>query len=277
MKRTLPPRTSVDIRLIPAVISVGAILFALKAGGLAFSAHAASAPPQNAAAPAAPAQPSAPVAPAPPAAAKPVQPNPLAAIDAALPIPKDKPALTAATAPDQTGDLAPELDGTGVSAAEVDVLSSLSDRRDALDQRQRALDLRAQVIAAAEKRIDGKIAELKTLEAKIDALLGERDQKQAQQLDSLVRVYSAMKPKDAARVFTALDDKVRLEVAGQMKPDVMAGVLSALPSEVAQKLTLELAGRYTMDAATASSAAAAAADAKPAPGTPAATPAGPGG
>jgi flagellar motility protein MotE (MotC chaperone) len=53
-----------------------------------------------------------------------------------------------------------------------------------------------------------------------------------------------MKPRDAARIFASLDDDVRINVAGRMKPDAMAGILAALPSEVAQKLTVELAKRY---------------------------------
>ena len=50
-------------------------------------------------------------------------------------------------------------------------------RRDALEQRQRELDLRANGIQATEKRVDGKIAELKGLQSKIESLLAERDAK----------------------------------------------------------------------------------------------------
>jgi flagellar motility protein MotE (MotC chaperone) len=67
-----------------------------------------------------------------------------------------------------------------------------------------------------------------------------------EQLDGLVKVYTAMKPKDAARIFTSLDDRVRLGVAGRMKPDVVAGIMAALPAEVAQKLSLELANRFKL-------------------------------
>jgi flagellar motility protein MotE (MotC chaperone) len=259
MKNAKRSSRNAEVRLIPAVIGVGAILLILKAGGLAVSAQAQTAAPQKAPA-AAPAAPAAPVKPA--AAAKPVAPapkpagaDPLAAIDAALPIPPSKPA--SAGQANSTSPLASDLDGTGVSAAEMDVLSSLSDRRDSLDERQRQLELRAQTIAAAEKRVDGKITDLKTLLAKIETLLGQRDQMEAAQLDSLVKIYSAMKPKVAARVMAVLDDSVRLNVSGRMKPDVMAGILAALPADIAQKLTVELAGRYKMDPEMAGAAAAA--------------------
>jgi len=258
-----------DVRLLPAVIGVGAILFGLKAGGLAFSASAADLP-QTKAAPAQPATVSANPAPPKPAS------DPFAAINAALPMPANKPAAaTNAPQPPAADNLPPELVGSGVTQAEMDVLTSLAGRRDTLDERQRELELKANVIAAAEKRVDEKIAQLKALQARIDAVMGQRDSKDAEQLDGLVRIYTAMKPKDAARIFSSLDDQVRIGVAGRMKADAMAGILAALPSEVAQKLTVELANRYKMLApASAPAATPANAPAAPAP-APAAGPAQP--
>src|SRR6185312_9145737 len=53
------------------------------------------------------------------------------------------------------------------SASEIDVLSSLSKRRAELDQRARNQDMRENVLAATEQRVDGKIAQLKQLQAQI--------------------------------------------------------------------------------------------------------------
>jgi len=268
-----------DVRLLPAVAGVAAILLCLKAGGLAFEASAATAPAPAQKAAAQPATPATPAAAVPPAAtpsgttAAPSAPtvtppngatDPLAAINSALPMPANKPPLSAsqpaqASAP---AAAAPASD-SGVSQAEMDVLTSLAGRRGALEDRQRELDLKASVIAAAEKRVDEKIAQLKALQTQIEALMGQREQREAQQLDGLVRVYSAMKPKDAARIFASLDDDVRINVAGRMKADAMAGILAALPSEVAQKLTVELAKRYRSPSSAATATAAPQAAATP--------------
>jgi flagellar motility protein MotE (MotC chaperone) len=256
-----PARSRSDVRLLPAVGGVAAILLCLKAGGLAFGASAATATAAVAKASPAPAASSSPAAPA--TARNPT--DPLAAIDAALPMPANKPLV----APPQisSASSAPAVDATapGVSQAEMDVLTSLAGRRGALEDRQKELDLKASVIAAAEKRVDEKIAQLKSLQAQIEALMGQRETKEAQQLDGLVRVYSAMKPKDAARIFASLDDNVRINVAGRMKADAMAGILAALPSDVAQKLTVELATRFRAPAATKSAATPAVPASAPAP------------
>jgi flagellar motility protein MotE (MotC chaperone) len=278
-----------EVRLLPAVIGVGAILFGLKAAGIAFGATAATEPQKNqpATAQTAPAEAAtASAKPAPAATAK--SADPIAAINAALPMPPNKPSLAASeNPPPAANSVPPELAGAGVSQAEIDVLTSLAGRRDTLDERQRELDMKASVLAATEKRIDEKIAQLKALQAKIDAVMGQRDTKEAEQLDGLVRVYTAMKPKDAARIFSSLNDDVRIGVAGRMKPDTMAGILAALPSDVAQKLTVELASRYKLLSSAASAATPTAAatpantatPATPAPAAaapPASTPAAPG-
>jgi flagellar motility protein MotE (MotC chaperone) len=242
-----------DVRLLPAVASVAAILLCLKAGGLAFDASAATAPAQKAA-PAAPASPpAAPATATTPQATTKGPADPLEAISSALPMPPNRPPLSATQTAQASAPAAPSSPGadTGVSQAEMDVLTSLAGRRGVLDERQRELELKASVIAAAEKRVDEKIGQLKALQTQIEAMMGQREQRETQQLDGLVRIYSAMKPKDAARIFTSLDNDVRINVAARMKADAMAGILAALPSEVAQKLTVELATRYKTPAAAA--------------------------
>jgi flagellar motility protein MotE (MotC chaperone) len=132
------------------------------------------------------------------------------------------------------------------SAAEVDVLTSLAKRRAALDAREADIGARADLLAAAESRVDGKIASLKQLQDKIAELLGQRDTDQEKQLASLVKTYSAMKPKDAARIFNNLSDDVLIPVAQAMKSDALAPVLAAMTADAAQKLTLKLANRLKL-------------------------------
>jgi len=149
--------------------------------------------------------------------------------------------------PPATGnkDFAAE-DGQIASTSEVEVLTSLSKRRSELDTRESQLQVQANVLAATEARVDAKITQLKVLQSQINALLGQRDQAQEKQLASLVKTYSAMKPKDAARIFDSLDNDVLVPVAQQMKSDVLAPVLAAMTPEQAQKLTVKLANKLTL-------------------------------
>jgi flagellar motility protein MotE (MotC chaperone) len=132
------------------------------------------------------------------------------------------------------------------SNSEVEVLTSLSKRRGELDAREAQLKIQANILAATEARIDTKLAQLKTMQAQIATLVGQRDAEQAKQLAALVKTYSAMKPKDAARIFDNLTDDVLVPVAAEMKSDVLAPVLAAMNPSQAQKLTVRLASRLVL-------------------------------
>jgi flagellar motility protein MotE (MotC chaperone) len=132
------------------------------------------------------------------------------------------------------------------SAAEVDVLTSLTRRRGELDARQSQIQVEANMLAATESRVDTKIAQLKSLQNQIAALLAQRDAAQQKQVLSLVKTYSAMKAKDAARIFDSLSEEVLVPVAQEMKSDVLAPVLAAMNPDQAQKLTLKLANKLAL-------------------------------
>lgn len=172
----------------------------------------------------------------------------------------------------------PAADDTESSSAQVDVLTGLAKRRAELDARQRDLDMRENLLAAAEKRVDAKIDSLKQLQAQIQALLVQRDGDDEKQIASLVKAYSSMAPKDAARIFDNLDQDVLLAVAEQMKPADLAPVLAKMQAEAAQKLTVRLAERLKLPDAQAQTAQAAtqpAAPTMPSTQTPAPAQAGP--
>lgn len=129
------------------------------------------------------------------------------------------------------------------SDSEIEILEKLAARRDALDKRSSELDLRDNLLQATETRIDEKIVQLKKIEATIKDLLVQHDEQEAEQLQSLVKIYEKMKPKHAARIFNGLDMAILLDVASMMKESKMAAVLAAMNSEKANELTVELATR----------------------------------
>lgn len=132
---------------------------------------------------------------------------------------------------------------TGLSQYEIQVLRSLADRRLELDDRADQLDTREQLAAAAEARLDEQIAEIKSLETSVQALLTSMEQKRDERLEGLVSVYQSMKPKDAARIFETLSDDVLLEVSQRMKYAQLGAIMSSMSSKRAEHLTRLLAER----------------------------------
>lgn len=126
---------------------------------------------------------------------------------------------------------------------ELELLQSLAKRREELEQRARDIDEREVLLRAAEQRIDQKIGELENLQSSIEDLLVKHDEQSESQMQSLVKIYESMKPKDAARIFEELDMEVLLEVVERMKERKTAPILAQMNPERAKEVTLELAQR----------------------------------
>ncbi|MFM9975891.1 MAG: MotE family protein [Beijerinckiaceae bacterium] len=129
------------------------------------------------------------------------------------------------------------------SATERAILERLQERRGVIDERVREIDLRENLLKAAEKKLDGRIGELKEIEGKIDGSAKAEQVEAEKQIKAVVIMYEAMKPKDAARVFDRLKLDVLVPIVTAMKPARMAEVLAAMSPESAEKLTVALASK----------------------------------
>ncbi len=190
---------------------------------------------------------------------------PAAAEGAAGTAPRPAPAVCALT-PEQLAQQA------GLSPAELRVIQSLKDRRAELDIRDNDFATMLPLMAAAEQKIDAKTQALNAVKAELQTLLGQVGEQEKAEIDRLVAVYSAMRPREAARIFATLDDKVRLPVAAAMRPRSLSAVMAQMEPAAARELTEKLARRFESQQQAAQAAVAAASNAAaPAP-APATTP-----
>jgi flagellar motility protein MotE (MotC chaperone) len=127
------------------------------------------------------------------------------------------------------------------SASERAVLERLQERRGAIDDRSRELDMRESLLQAAERKVDGRINEMKDIEGRIDAGAKAEQAEADKQIRTVVVMYESMKPKDAARVFDRLKLDVLVPIATAMKPARMSEILAVMSPESAEKLTVAMA------------------------------------
>jgi flagellar motility protein MotE (MotC chaperone) len=149
----------------------------------------------------------------------------------------------------------------GISPAELRILQSLAGRRTELDARDADLASMLPLLTAAEQKLDAKVAALEAVKAEVRVLLGQVSEQEKAENDRLVAVYSAMRPREAARIFATLDDGVRLPVAAAMRPRSLSAVMAQMEPAAARVLTERLARRFEAQQQLAARAAAAAADA----------------
>jgi flagellar motility protein MotE (MotC chaperone) len=247
------------IRLLPALMGAMALLLTVKIGGVLqeltvtvgseTEAQTQAQPAPAAQQPAA--QQPAPVQPAPTTqtAQQPATPGaPAPAVDVQQPAAQAPaageaaPAEGAAPKPDSEA----AIDPFNYTDEEVDVLQQLSKRRAELDAKARQLDEREALVAAAEQKMDQKMAELKAMQSTLQDLLKKRSDAEEAQLQSLVKIYENMKPKAAAGVFEELDMDILLEVIARMKERKVAPILAMMTPTKAKEVTFELAQRQSL-------------------------------
>ncbi len=139
-------------------------------------------------------------------------------------------------------------DPTLLTQAEIDLLQQLAERREDLESREQELDIQGGLLKAAETRINKKVKELKTLQVAIAKLIKTYDDEQNAKVQSLVKIYENMKPKDAARIFEELDMDTLLMVAERMKERKLAPIMAKMNPTKATEITVELSRLRQMPA-----------------------------
>lgn len=135
------------------------------------------------------------------------------------------------------------------STSELEVLQSLSKRRDELDAREKAIAQKEALLQAAEQEVDHKIAELNKLKGEIEDLLGKQQTMENDRIESLVKIYENMKPKEAATIFNTLDMTVLLNVISHMNERKVAPIIAAMDPQKARIVTIRLAEQHQLPSA----------------------------
>jgi flagellar motility protein MotE (MotC chaperone) len=208
-------------RLLPATILALSLLLGVKSVSLVRAAVGEVAPAAPAAVPA-PKPPAADATAAPaPAPESPLAPPPtLSSAPAVAPPPAAEPVI-----PD----------------AERKLLLDLRERRKTLDAREATVAAREATLEAAERKLGDRVAELQALQKKLEALEADRKQREDASWLGLVKVYEAMRPRDAATIFNGLDLPVLLQVVDRMNDRKAAPILAAMQPDKARDLTTKLA------------------------------------
>jgi len=136
------------------------------------------------------------------------------------------------------------------SAGERALLERLQQRRQELDARARELDLRETLLKAAERKAEVQQTAGKPAKAGGEAggtANPRKDEGENTRFKSVVTIYETMKPKDAAKIFDRLDIRVLIEMASEIKPQIMSAIMAQMTPEAAERLTVELAAKSGAD------------------------------
>lgn len=121
-------------------------------------------------------------------------------------------------------------------------IKDFQERKKQLDLKEEELKKLEAEIVSQRENIDKKIDEVENIRKKITQQLEERVKADEQKIDTLVQVYSQMKPPQAAKVFESIDEDLAVEVLTKMKKKNAAEILNLLKPDRAQSLSEKFAG-----------------------------------
>ena len=127
------------------------------------------------------------------------------------------------------------------TAVEVELLQSLSKRREELDRWENNIQIKESTLDATQKRIDDKIKQIEAMKKQVAMLLAQYNTQEDAKIHSLVKIYENMKPSEAARIFDEIEMPILLLVIDSMAEKKAAPILAAMNPKKAKQLTVELA------------------------------------
>ncbi len=132
------------------------------------------------------------------------------------------------------------------------VLRGLEEKKTIIDKQQKAIEQEKKELDVFKGQIDEKIENLTALKKQIEGDLALLDQKKTQKekekdaeyeekILRLVKMYSGMKPKNAAQIVDKMDLEVAQEIFMRMREASASEILAFVDSEKAAKISERLA------------------------------------
>lgn len=136
-----------------------------------------------------------------------------------------------------------QLPAQQYSPQELQILTSLDNRRTELDNRSRALGEKEKEIEKRDAEFQTRIAELRELSGKLRTDREKTEKKQSAQLTQLANVYNSMNPQEAAQLLDQLDITTAMSLFEHMSEKRIGQILPVMAPERALTLTKMLSGK----------------------------------
>jgi flagellar motility protein MotE (MotC chaperone) len=108
--------------------------------------------------------------------------------------------------------------------------------------------VRDAVVTAVETRVASQVSRLESLNADLERLLGQVDADERARTAQLVKVYEAMKAKNAAMIFDPMGLDLLLPIVRGMRETKVAAIVAEMDPAKARALTAELARSHDLPA-----------------------------
>jgi flagellar motility protein MotE (MotC chaperone) len=138
-----------------------------------------------------------------------------------------------------------ELPGkvTSVSSETFSMIETIENKNRKLKKREEELRIKEVHLEALEAKVRKDLEKIEKSISESKEQMGLQDEKTKENVDALIKVYSSMKPEEAANLVEAIDEDLALKIVSGMKSKIAGQVLSKLDVQVAKRISEKLAGK----------------------------------
>ncbi|MBT6410721.1 MAG: hypothetical protein HOK16_14750 [Nitrospina sp.] len=123
------------------------------------------------------------------------------------------------------------------------MIETIENKNRELKEREEALRIRETRLKALETKIRKDLDKIEKNISESKEQMGIQDEKTKENVEALIKVYSSMKPEEAANLVEAIDEGLALQIISGMKSKIAGQVLSNLDVKVAKRISENLAGK----------------------------------
>ena len=134
---------------------------------------------------------------------------------------------------------------TSINPETFRMMEMIEKKNKELETREKELTSKEQQLKTLEENIQKDLQKIEQALKESKEQFGEREKIIKKNVDSLIKVYSTMKPAEAANLIAAINEDLALRIISGMKSKVAGQVLSQLDVKVAKAITEKLAGKTT--------------------------------
>jgi flagellar motility protein MotE (MotC chaperone) len=128
------------------------------------------------------------------------------------------------------------------SEEEISHFSKLNERKRELDAREEELNRMEAELQAQKAELEKRLVGLEKTRRDISSVLEERVKTDDTKVETLVQMYSNMKPQQAAKIFEEMDEDLAVEIIGRMKKKNAAEIMNLIKPEKAKVFAEKFAG-----------------------------------
>ena len=134
------------------------------------------------------------------------------------------------------------------------MIETIENKNRELKKREEELRIKQTRLEALEAKVRKDLDKIEKNISESIKQMGIQDEKTKENVEALIKVYSSMKPEDAANLVEAIDEGLALQIISGMKSKIAGQVLSNLDVKVAKRISENLAGKRDKPSEKSSSA-----------------------